>query len=189
MVDKLSKRAIFAPTSKDIDSPTAARLIERYLFCKYRVPIRIISDRDPKFKAHYWKILMQMMNVKQKMSTADHHQTDGQSENVIRTLSNMIRSVVQQGKGDWDLALPELEFEYNRYKHASTGLSPFEVDTGRISHRSHTRSLEECTIKCHTAVEDIERRQRFLTMAKDSLAVARSNQKCYADKKRRDVSF
>ena len=36
----------------------------------------------------------------------------------------MNRSVIQNSKGDWDLALPELEFEYNSSKHASTGLSP-----------------------------------------------------------------
>lgn len=49
IVDKLSKRSIFVPTSKDIDSPSAARLFEAHLFSKHGVPIRIVSDRDPKF--------------------------------------------------------------------------------------------------------------------------------------------
>lgn len=132
---------------------------------------------------------MQMWNVKLNLSTADHPQTDGQSENLIKTLSNMIRSVVQKAPKDWDLALPELDFEYNCLQHASTGLSPFEVDIGRVPHRPHTRSLEECTVKCHQAAIDMDRRECLLKIAKDSLATARCNQKYYADKRRRDLTF
>ena len=94
IVEKLSKQAIFVPCHKDITAPKVAQLFQDHLFSKHGVPIQIISDRDPRFISHYWGCLTELLNVLCSRSTADHPQTDGQSENLIRTLSNMLRSSI-----------------------------------------------------------------------------------------------
>ncbi|GKE91932.1 putative reverse transcriptase domain-containing protein [Tanacetum coccineum] len=65
------------------------------------------------------------------MSTANHPQTDGQSERTIQTLKDMLRGcVIDFGKG-WERHLPLVEFSYNNNYHASIKAAPFDALYGR----------------------------------------------------------
>ncbi|GKB52128.1 putative reverse transcriptase domain-containing protein [Tanacetum coccineum] len=87
---------------------------------RHGVSVLTISDRDSKFRSHFWQSLNKALGAQLDMSTAYHPQTDGQSERTIQTLEYMLRAcVVYFGKG-WDdrtptLATPngdeELEFQ------------------------------------------------------------------------------
>ena len=189
IVDKLSKRAIFEAVKKPFGAREVAQVFQDRLFAKHGVPITIVSDRDPKFISNYWTGLTELLNIRLNKSTSDHPQTDGQSENLIRTLCNILRSSIQKVPTNWDQALSVFEFEYNSSKHGSTGLSPFEVDIGRIPHNPFTRSLSECKVKCQSSFDAVERRKAYSRIARDNLALARAKQKFYADQHRREVSF
>ncbi len=63
VVDKLLKRAVFIPTTKDVDAPRVEQLFMDYVFSKHGVPISIISARDPKFTAKYWGRMMELLNM------------------------------------------------------------------------------------------------------------------------------
>lgn len=189
IVDRLSKQAIFVPTTENVDAQAVRLLFEDALFSKHGVPSVIVSDRDPKFTSNYWKCLAELNLIELNMSTSSHPQTDGQSENLIRTLSNMIRSYIQQCPEDWDLSLSQLEFEYNCSKHKTTGLAPFEIELGRIPTNPFTKSLSDCNIKNQKAADYVERIAAYKRIARDKIAEARSSQKYYADKKRRPVAF
>ena len=52
------------------------------------VPVSIVSDRDPRFTAHFWKSFQKAMGTRLTMSTAFHPQTDGQSERTIQVLED-----------------------------------------------------------------------------------------------------
>ena len=189
VVEKLSKRAVFIRTTKNVTSMEAAQLLHYSVFNKFGMPFKIVSDRDPKFKSNFWTTLAQLLKVKLNISTADHPQTDGQSEVMIRTLSNMIRKTMQEEKDSWHEVLSTLEFEYNASKNSSTGLSPFEINIGRIPHNMKTRKLEECGVRCQSAADMVDRMNAFRIIAKDNLAEAQARQRHYADIKRRDVSY
>ena len=47
------------------------------------VPVSIVSDRNPRFMAHFWKSFSKAMGTRLTMSTTFHPQTDGQSERTI----------------------------------------------------------------------------------------------------------
>ncbi|GJZ78458.1 putative reverse transcriptase domain-containing protein [Tanacetum coccineum] len=65
------------------------------------------------------------------MSTAYHHETDGQSERTIQTLEDMLRACVMDFGGSWDTHLPLVEFSYNNTYHKSIKCAPFEALYGQ----------------------------------------------------------
>ena len=83
------------------------------IFRLHRVLVSIVSDRDPRFTAHFWKSFQKAMKTQLMMSIAFHPQTDGQSERTIQILEDMLRACVLDLKGSWEEHLPLVEFAYN----------------------------------------------------------------------------
>ena len=77
------------------------------------VPVSIISDRDLRITAHFWKSFQKVMGTQLTTSTKFHPQTDSQSERTIQILEDMLRACVLDLKGSWEEHLPLLEFSYN----------------------------------------------------------------------------
>jgi translation initiation factor IF-1 len=67
-------------------------------------------------------------------STTYHHQTDGQTEVVNRTLSTILRAVLKSNLKLWEKYLPHIEFAYNRSVHSTMKVSPFQVVYGFNPH-------------------------------------------------------
>ena len=63
-------------------------------------------------------------------STTCHPQIDGQTEVVNRTLSTLLRSIIQKNLKNWEDCLPFIEFLYNRSVHSTTNFSPYEIVFG-----------------------------------------------------------
>lgn len=80
-----------------------------------------------KFVNYFWKTLWKLFGTTLKISSAFHPHTDDQSEVVNRSLWNLLRCLVGEKLGNWDLTLPTTEFAYNNLVNHSTGKSPFEV--------------------------------------------------------------
>jgi len=70
------------------------------------------------------------LGTKLLFSTSHHPQTDGQTEVVNRTLSQLLRTIVQKNFKNWEDCLSYAEFAYNKTMHSSTNCSPFEVVYG-----------------------------------------------------------
>ena len=49
-----------------------------------------MSDRDPRFTAHFWKRFQKAMGTRLTMSTTFHPQIDGQLEKTIQILEDML---------------------------------------------------------------------------------------------------
>jgi hypothetical protein len=73
------------------------------------------------------EIAWNKLETKLLFSTTCHPQTDGQIEVVNRTLSTMLRAVLDQNLRHWEDFLPHVEFAYNHATHSSTRMCPFQV--------------------------------------------------------------
>jgi hypothetical protein len=70
------------------------------------------------------------LGIKLLFSTTCHPQADGQIEVVNKTLSPLLRTIIQKNLKNWEDGLPFIEFAYNRSVHSTTDFSPFEIVYG-----------------------------------------------------------
>lgn len=120
-------------------------------------------------------------------SSAYHPQTDGQTENLNRTLEQYLRCVIGEHPSDWVKALPWAEFWYNSAFHSAVQMSPFQALYG----------YQSPTIKPHlpgsTAVaqvdQDLQDRDTLLATLKKNLELAQARIKCFYDRKHSEREF
>lgn len=122
------------------------------------------------------------------MANKGHPQTDGQSENAIRTLSEILQYIIQDNSEGWDLFLSELEFDYNPAMPKSTGLTLFEVDHGFIP-KSKLGMETGTDSNFHAAVNDFERHKVFQSLERDDLDIAQAQKVYYISQRGHHVSF
>ena len=106
-------------------TPKLARLFIEHFYRVYGLLADIVSDRDKKFNSHFWREVFKNLDTTLSMSTADHPQSDGETERVNQVLKDMLREYVTKKQSNWKEYLPHLEFAYNSSKHSATGFNPF----------------------------------------------------------------
>ncbi|OWZ11371.1 reverse transcriptase [Phytophthora megakarya] len=85
-VDRFSKMVHLAAVAAEVTSVQTARLFVDTVFEHHDMPTDFVSDRDQRFKARFWQEVFTLLGTRFSMSTADHPQTDGQTERVNRVL-------------------------------------------------------------------------------------------------------
>ncbi|ETV90087.1 hypothetical protein H310_15080 [Aphanomyces invadans] len=68
-VDKLSKRAKYIPSTMTADAPETAKLFFDHVVGHHGLPSVIISGRDPNFTSNYRKSVIEIMNIRQALTT------------------------------------------------------------------------------------------------------------------------
>ncbi|GMF57423.1 unnamed protein product [Phytophthora fragariaefolia] len=127
-VDRLSKMAHLAAVPDTIDGEATASLFLDRVFRQHCLPEAVVSDRDPRFTGKFWTSIFAVLGTRLDMSTADHTQTDGQTERVNRVVEDVLRSICAETPKRWGAMLPLVEFALNNAVHASTGYTPFYVN-------------------------------------------------------------
>jgi len=189
-VDKLSKQAHFAACTTSITAPETAKLFLEQVVRHHGIPRTIVSDRDVRFTANFWKHFWSQLGTKLAMSTAFHPQTDGQTEVTNKILEEMLRNYVDYNQTNWDQHLVEVEMAYNNSRQVSTGFSPFFLNTGQHPNLPITLAVTAAAGNNNpTSEQMLDSIQKNLEQARKNLEKAQQTQSKYADKKRRTLVF
>ena len=98
-MDRLTKSTHFLAVRMTFTLEELCRLYIREIVRLNGVLVSIVSDRDPRFTAHFWKSFQKAMGIELTTSIAFHPQTDGKSDRTIHILEDMLRACVLDLKG------------------------------------------------------------------------------------------
>lgn len=123
------------------------------------------------------------LQVKRKMSSAFHPQTDGQSERTNQTLEQYLRCYTNYQQDDWSNLLPLAEFAYNNAENTSIQMTPFyanyafhpKIDFLKISNDETTSPMATWRLN---QLKNVSAELAF------NLKKAQDSAKIHADKKR-----
>jgi hypothetical protein len=125
-----SKAAIFIPCQETITAEGVAALYMCYVFPRFGVPKKIISDRDTRLTSKFARALCKALQIHQNISTAYHPKTDGQSERTNQWVEQFFRFWCDERQDDWHIWLAFAEFAHNSWPSATTKKSPFDLIMG-----------------------------------------------------------
>ena len=127
IVNRLTKSAHFLAVRMTFTLEEFYRLYILEIVRLHGVTVSIVSNRDPRFMAHFWESFQRAMGTRLVMSTTFNPQTDGQSERTIQALEDILRACVLDLKGSWEEPFPLVEFTYNNSNQASIHMAPYEA--------------------------------------------------------------
>ncbi|KAK3269130.1 hypothetical protein CYMTET_22395 [Cymbomonas tetramitiformis] len=128
---KLSKMVHVVPMNfQDSSAEMIARMYFDHIWKYHGTPMKIVSDRNPRFQDALWKELMRLMGVKVASTTPYNPRSDGQAEHTNRVVEDMLRSFVGSNPEDWDQWCTNVEFAINDTHSDVTGFTPFELVFG-----------------------------------------------------------
>ena len=190
-VDKLSKMVHFAPGRKTDTAIVVGQQFFDHIFRQHGMPISIVSDRDPRFLSEFWTKLFELMGTRLDMSSAYHPETDGQTERTNRWLEDALRAYVNARQDDWDKHLTALEFSYNDKQQASTGFSPFYLNSGQHPRTPGTllNTGGASPVQHQSAGAFVSKLAQNLALAKQNLERVRESMAKWANQRRRHHEF
>jgi transposase InsO family protein len=194
-VDRLSKRPITVPVR---DTITARELVPIFLTHVARhvgLPDSITSDRGPQFVSDFWNEACKRLQIKIKLSTANHPQTDGQTEIVNQYFDQRLRPYINYYQDDWDKWVAIFDYQQACLWHETTGQSPFLTEKG---YEPRTSFDWESPVSASTPKERlnrteakalIERLHKSWEQAKTGMQQSQQRYAKQANKHRREVDF
>ena len=181
VVDRLTKMAHFIPFRCLPTASIAADSFINNIFRLHGFPDSIISDRGSQFTSEFWNRLCSLLDIKHSLSTANHPQTDGQTERVNSILEQYLRCFINEKQNNWFDLLSFAEFAYNNTLQQSINQSPFFANYGFNPKFNPEIPSNDNPHRAERRILDINQNIKFL---KENLEHAKKTYKKYADLKR-----
>jgi len=183
IIDRFTSMVHLVATRNTVTSAQLADLYLREIVRLHGVAGSIVSDRDPRFTAAFWREVNRMLGTKLLMSTSFHPQTDGVTERANRSINAVLRALIHPDQSDWAEKLPMVEFALNSSVSKSTGFAPFELNYGYLPTLQRLQEMAPSAFK--PGVRYYADRARVALMeAHDAIIASRIAQTYHANKRR-----
>ena len=100
IVDRLTKMVHYKPMKITIDAPSLAEIIIDVVIRHHGLLDSIITDRSSLFTLKFWSSLCYFLEIKRRLSTAFHPQTDGQTERQNSTMEAYLKAFMNWEQND-----------------------------------------------------------------------------------------
>ena len=191
VTDKFTKAIRLIACQKTTTAEDTAHLYFHHCYPIMGLPVKIISDRDPRFTSAFWSTLMQLLGISQGLTAAFHPQADGQAEKSNQIVEIALRCFLggcESKYSKWTDYLPILEHEYNATIHAVTGEAP---NTLRFA--MPLRGIQDIISPTPPVSESAETYAEILKNARDdardSIILAQRKYKKYYDQQHQPKEF
>lgn len=131
IVDHFTKWVELIPTRTQEAQEVAQAFYER-IICRHGCPCRFLTDNGSCFRAGLVENLCSLFQIRKIYSSAYYPQGDGVAERFMQAMNNSLAILSRHHPSDWPKYVPGVAFAYNTSVHASTGASPFFLNTGRV---------------------------------------------------------
>lgn len=183
MTDRLNSDFRCVSCHVDISAEDLAELIFIHWYTKNGLPLDIVPDCDKLFILQFWRALMKLTRVKQKMLSMYHPETADMSKRTNKMVIQALHFHVQQNQRGWVKALPLVCFNYMNTVNTLTRFTPFQLHFGRSPCIIPPLSLAKDTSEHELTTDQIIRAIKSYTLeAQDNLVLAKSQQAMNANR-------
>jgi hypothetical protein len=148
----------------------------------------IVSDRRSQFLSNFWTMLCGKMEIKQRLLTAYHLQTDGSTERMNAVIEVYLRAYIDWSQTDWARWTSTAQMAIKEQIAISTGVSPFflqhEYDVDPVQEdEGWTSKQHNRKISCpnEAAVAMIEKFKEVFNYVQARMAEAQQAQELQAN--------
>ena len=102
----------------------------RAIICRFGIPRALVSDNGKHFDNTKLRDFYAELRIKNYYSSPAHLQSNGQVEVTIRTLKAVLKTKLEDLKGNWVEYLPEVLWAYRTTQKSATRETPFALAFG-----------------------------------------------------------
>ena len=114
-----------------ISAKDVAKFVYEDICCKFGVPLELLLDQGPSFRAELMDYLCDKMNIRHNYTTPYYPQCNGLNERSNGELVRILSNVTQHQGRNWDLELPSALWAYKTSIKMATWFSPFHLVFGK----------------------------------------------------------
>ena len=100
IIDWLTKMVHYEPVKVIIDASCLAEVIIDVILRHHGLPDSIVNDRDLLFISKFWSLLCYFLDIKRRLSTVFHLQTDRQTKRQNSTIKAYLQAFVNFKQND-----------------------------------------------------------------------------------------
>lgn len=184
IVDRL-KRSVALEEMTTMKAEDCAKVFPKLHFRHHGLPRFITSDRGSNWVGDFWRELCRLTNVKQRLSTAFHPQTDGATERMNQEILAYLRAFITYTQFDWKDLLPCAMLAINNRPISDFGMSPFFAEHGyNVEPIQQVEKIGPQSSPAKRAQTFVKRLCEAQEVAQASMASAQQRIEEYANKKR-----
>ncbi|XP_016168726.1 uncharacterized protein LOC107611295 [Arachis ipaensis] len=113
-----------------ISAANCQKFMWKQVVTRFGIPESVISDNGTQFTDKKFKGFLEGLRIKQRFSSVEHPQTNGQVEADNKVILKGLKKRLEEKKGSWADELASVLWSYRTTPQSSTGETPFRLTYG-----------------------------------------------------------